>query len=905
MRKGSFRVVAIKPGRLHCVRGNYGRVQSAGHWQHSYLIFSRRTLADSTGSGSYGGQGGGANEANLANLQGADIQKRRPYPNVVTMCKENRIAEAFVAYKRRPTPYGASALISTLGRQRHSDSLDHAFAVYETLTAAHSHHLPNMVVINALINTCRQCGHPGRALPRLLDDVERFGLQLDALAFHLLTAACGEAGDRETAKRLVAKLRGGHLDFTPDAVDCAQLIKALLIHTEATTRDHDHHLEASSDAVMGRESARLSSSGGKASLSPADAVSVLEVMDERGIAPNRGCFALLLPACGESGDLALARRLHARICNSKIAGDPLLASRLIVMYAKCGSLDDAVASYERLIAGGHRPDVAVISALINACRHCGQPGRVLPRLLDDLEQFGVPLDALAFHLLTTACGEAGDKEAAKRLVAMMCGRSRLGFVPSTVDCRQLLKALLSTSPLETASEIQANSSCSLADALNLLDTMDKLGIPPDDQLFTALLSGCADRGDIHVGRRLHARILSSRGPANLVNNDFVVAGLVSMYARCGFLDEATAVFADMRWSKQLPPTTTYSISDRDPGVQTAALSANVSAWTAMLSAYGQHGRGREALALFEEMAQGGGQPGTPLPNAISLIAVLNACSHAGLVDEALAIFHSLVAGRYGMTVEADIRHQNCLVDVLGRAGRLDEAEQFIETHISQPDAVTWKTLLGACRSHHDVARAEHVIERMHALAAPVPANQGIISLDAASRVLLANTYARAGRWDDSERVRQQMKNDGVRKVPGVSWITVDGMQHVFTVEDKQHPKVNAIRAELDHLWQQMKAGGFVPNRSVVTARWLADGADDEAKDCHLQQHSEKLAIAFGLLATPKGTPLRVFKNLRVCANCHEATKFIARLSQREIIVRDANRFHHFTTDGFCSCCDYW
>jgi hypothetical protein len=167
---------------------------------------------------------------------------------------------------------------------------------------------------------------------------------------------------------------------------------------------------------------------------------------------------------------------------------------------------------------------------------------------------------------------------------------------------------------------------------------------------------------------------------------------------------------------------------------------------------------------------------------------------------------------------------------------------------------------------------------------------------------MANVYAAAGHWEERDLERKSMAQAGVRKRPGKSWLVVDGTRHVFTVEDKRHPRIEEIRAELAVLWQRLKTAGFVPNTSVV----LRSMADEEAKECHLCHHSEKLAITFGLMSTPPGTTLRVFKNLRVCPDCHEATKFIARLTGRDIVVRDANRFHHFSGSGqHCSCGDYW
>ena len=551
--------------------------------------------------------------------------------------------------------------------------------------------------------------------------------------------------------------------------------------------------------------------------------------------------------------LCKENRLDEALGVFKQRPDPVGASSLIATIGKQRrGLDRAFDIFNALIAAGHQPNTVVFNALVNACRQCGQPGRAL-RLMDDIDRFGVKWNEILFHLLAAACGEAGDAVAAKKLLAMM-RRGDMGFKANTTDCGQLVKALVSGSSPDT--DIATRN---LDDALSVLDLMDEQGIPPTSHLFAMLLPACADNGELDQGKRIHSRILHSK----VAIDDFVGSSLISMYSKCGSLDDAVSVFTDIRRHRGGP--------DLGVGV-----------WTAMLAAFGQHGRAKEALSLFEEMVR----EGNVIPNDVTFVSVLNACSHAGLADESLRILTSM-EGRFA--ISPNIKHQNCVVDALGRVGRLDEAERFITTNIPQPDVVTWMTLLGACLKWQDTDRAERVADRLIELA---PSN-------AASRVMLGNVYARAGRWDDRDRVRQRMKDDRVTKTPGVSWVVVDGKRHVFAVEDTSHPQIEEIHGVLDGLWEQMKAAGFVPDTSVVLRLM-----DDEDKDCHLCHHSEKLAIAFGMISTPEGTTLHVFKNLRVCPDCHEATKFISKLTGREIIVRDANRFHHFK-DGRCSCGDFW
>jgi hypothetical protein len=139
----------------------------------------------------------------------------------------------------------------------------------------------------------------------------------------------------------------------------------------------------------------------------------------------------------------------------------------------------------------------------------------------------------------------------------------------------------------------------------------------------------------------------------------------------------------------------------------------------------------------------------------------------------------------------------------------------------------------------------------------------------------------------------------MKKQPGPTWIEVNNEIHTFVVDDQDHPQMVEIYAELKRLSGQMKDAGYVPDAKLV----LHD-VEEEEKLFHLCHHSEKLAIAYGLISTPPYTPLRIFKNLRICGDCHTFTKFIAKVVKREIIVRDANCFHRFQ-DGHCSCRDYW
>jgi pentatricopeptide repeat protein len=240
-------------------------------------------------------------------------------------------------------------------------------------------------------------------------------------------------------------------------------------------------------------------------------------------------------------------------------------------------------------------------------------------------------------------------------------------------------------------------------------------------------------------------------------------------------------------------------------------------------------------------------------------------------------------------IAPELEHYGCIVDLLGRSGRLEEAWDFIQKMPIEPGVALWRSFLGACKVHRNIELGEYVAKRLFDLD---PENAG-------HYVVLSNIYAAAGRWDDVEKVREMMKGRRVKKEPGRTWIEVNNKVYAFAIGDKVYPQKQEIFAMLERLSGQMKAAGYVPDINFV----LHD-VEDEQKEHILSHHSEKLAIAFGLISTPPGMLIRIVKNLRVCGDCHSATKFISKITERELVVRDANRFHHFK-DGQCSCADYW
>ncbi|QCD76960.1 pentatricopeptide repeat-containing protein At4g21065 [Vigna unguiculata] len=390
------------------------------------------------------------------------------------------------------------------------------------------------------------------------------------------------------------------------------------------------------------------------------------------------------------------------------------------------------------------------------------------------------------------------------------------------------------------------------EALTLFREMTVEGVEPDGFTVVSLLSACAELGALELGRRVHVYLLK----VGLRENSYVINSLLDLYAKCGTIREAQQVFSEM--------------SER-----------NAVSWTSLIVGLAVNGFGEEALELFKEM-EGQGL----VPSEITFVGVLYACSHCGMLDEGFNYFRRMEE-EYGIMPR--IEHYGCMVDLLSRAGLVKRAYEYIQNMPVQPNAVIWRTLLGACTIHGHLDLGE--IARSHIMKLE-PKHSG-------DYVLLSNLYASERRWTDVQVVRRSMLKDGVKKTPGYSLVELGNRVYEFTMGDRSHPQSRDVYALLEKITELLKLEGYVP----LTANVLAD-IEEEEKEQALSYHSEKVAIAFMLLNTAPGTPIRVVKNLRVCADCHVAIKLISKIYDREIVIRDRSRFHHFR-GGSCSCKDYW
>lgn len=378
----------------------------------------------------------------------------------------------------------------------------------------------------------------------------------------------------------------------------------------------------------------------------------------------------------------------------------------------------------------------------------------------------------------------------------------------------------------------------------------------NDFTLSSVLRVCATSTLLQLGKQIHGLCFKT----SFDSSCFVASSLISLYSKCGVVEGAYQVFDE--------------VTVRNLGM-----------WNAILIACAQHAHTNRTFELFEQITKSDVVGGGVKPNFITFLGVLYACSHAGLVERGKHYFELMKD--YG--IEPGSQHYATMVDLLGRAGKLQEAVQVVKEMPMEPTESVWGALLTGCRIHGDTELASYVADRVLEMG----------SVSSGLQVLLSNAYAAAGRWEEAAKARKMLRDQGIKKETGLSWVEEGNRVHTFAAGDRSHGKTVEIYDKLEELGEEMAKAGYVADTSFVLKE-----VDGEEKSRTIRYHSERLAIAFGLITFQKGQPIRVMKNLRVCGDCHTAIKFISKCTGRVIIVRDNNRFHRFE-DGKCTCGDYW
>ncbi|KAL2935650.1 hypothetical protein RDABS01_018768 [Bienertia sinuspersici] len=516
---------------------------------------------------------------------------------------------------------------------------------------------------------------------------------------------------------------------------------------------------------------------------------------------------------------------HPHFSTASISSDSQMFKCVLDDCKTSMDLKTVVKTHVMIIKFGFSMDFPLVSGLLLTYITCGNLDHAR-HLVDETLCWNV--DLITGNIIISSFMKSGDVDVAKRVFLNMPSKD-------VVSWNTLIGGFVKNSRFE--------------EAIRWFKDMCLMNVEPDEFTFSSVIAGCARLGVLDHALWIHDFLIKKE----IVLNDILLSAIIDMYAKCGKIEIAKEFF---------------------DGCQ----SISVSVWNSMITGLAVHGLASDAIAVFSQMEEE-----KIYPDGITFLGILTACSHCGLVDLGQRYF-DIMKGKY--YIEPKLEHYGAMVDLLGRAGQLDEAYATIRAMPMKPDVVIWKTLLSACRTYKNAALGEIAVKNAS-------------SLDGGDYVLMSNTYCSLNRWSSSANMREIMKRERVRKDHGKSWIELSGNIHHFKAGSRAHPEKGAIDKILKQLNKRAKIEGFVPATDLV----LVDVSEEEREE-NLNFHSEKLALAFGILKTSPKTEIRISKNLRICSDCHSWFKIVSRMLTRVIIVRDRVRFHKFD-GGVCSCGDYW
>ncbi|XP_068656991.1 putative pentatricopeptide repeat-containing protein At3g11460, mitochondrial [Aristolochia californica] len=561
--------------------------------------------------------------------------------------------------------------------------------------------------------------------------------------------------------------------------------------------------------------------------------------------------------------LRYGRTIHALSFKYGFELENRLTNTLIHMYSRGGALADASKAFDGFPI--RKRDVVSWNSMISALAANGQEQQAVSTFFDMLALGEAP-SKVTLMAVFNACAQLACIDTCQRVHKhLIPGHSAL-FLNDVAVATALLDMHARCGDLNLArrlfDDIQLKNVVSWSamiagyeqnmDFHKALDLFHKMveEVRPNEVTMISVIAACSGLGASQPGRVIHSFVMMT----GLARDGRVGSALIDMYAKCGDIQSARRVF-----------------DFTDYAMRTVVM------WSAMIGAEGLHGAGQRSLSLFSDMTRHGFAP-----NEVTFVSLLSACSHGGLVQDGLSCF-KIMQRVYRLSPAA--KHYACVVDLLGRAGKLIEAHDFIRAMPIEADVAVWGSLLGACRLHgnYDLAMV---------------AEKEILCLDPSSvghQVLLANIYKEAGKGEDVIRTRVAMKKKGLKKIAGCSFVEMGNKVYGFIADDRSCFESAKVYEALQALDEQVKNVGLA-NKEAFDIKILING----------QFHSERLAIAFAIMmmVKKKGETIRITKNLRVCKDCHDYTKLVSKVCKKELIVRDSHRFHHFK-GGCCSCGDYW
>ncbi|KAK7282436.1 hypothetical protein RIF29_11203 [Crotalaria pallida] len=490
-------------------------------------------------------------------------------------------------------------------------------------------------------------------------------------------------------------------------------------------------------------------------------------MNRAGAVPNCFTLPMVVKCCGKVNAVREGEEVHCVVVKMGFMSNPFVGTSLIDMYSSRGSVGDAYKVFGEM----HQRNVVAWTAVIRAYISCGD--MVSARRFFDLAP---ARDVVLWNTVVSGYIESGDMVAARKLFDKMPGRDAMSWntmlngYASNGDI-ELFEKMFEEMPERNVFSWNGLIGGYARNGLfsQVLESFKWMlveggDVLPNDATLVTVLSACSRLGALDMGKWVHLYAESIGYKGNL----FVGNALIDMYAKCGVIGNALDVF--------------NSIDRKD-----------VFTWNTIINGMAMHGHAADALSLFDRMKNA-----VVKPDEVTFVGVLSACVHMGLVKDGFSFFQSMFDN---YSIVPQIQHYGCMVDLLGRAGLLDQAVNFVRKMPMKPDAVIWAALLGACRIYKNVEIAELALQRLIELEPKNPANF----------VMLSNIYKDLGRWQDVARLKIAMRDTGFRKLPGCSVIEVDDSVVEFYSLDERHPETENIFRALRGLTVILRSYGYVPN----------------------------------------------------------------------------------------------
>ncbi|CAL9063472.1 unnamed protein product [Musa banksii] len=713
---------------------------------------------------------------------------------ISSLCKQKRYREALRTFHSLPPPSPHLHLYpSTYAHLflacSHLRSLPDARLLHRHLAASPAP--PDVVLHNHILNTYGKCGSPDDAR-RLFDAMPDRNL----VSWTSMISGCSQNGrDLEAVELYLGVLRSG---LHPDQFALGSVVRAGsgLRDVELGKQLHCHALKSESGADRIVQNALVTMYARLDRIDDAaivferiaekdviswgsmiagfskqghelEALHLFKEMISSGVhCPNEFHFGSGFSACGDIGIIEYGEQMHGLCAKFGLQSNEFAGCSLSDMYARCGMLDCAKKAFSEI----EMPDLVSWNSILCGFSSLGLSNEVT-LLFSEMRDSGVQPDDITIRGLLCACTGCDSFQKGQLVHSYSV---KMGWKTNIAVSNALLMMYTKCSDLSVALDffedmrdrdiVSWNTVLSAClqhhqpeEVFTFIKLMQNLDYRFDQITLNAILGACGDLAYLEMGNQVHAYAMK----VGLEVDIMVRNGVIDTYAKCGNLGDARKLFELMDDKYDVFP------------------------WSSLILGYAQLGYAKESLELFMCMQSSGIKP-----NHVTYVGVLTACGHVGLVDKGL-YYYQMMEAEHGVVPTRE--HCSCVIDLLARAGRLNEAENFIDQMPFEPDIVMWKSILAACRMHNNVEIGRRAAEN-------------ILDIDpqnSAAYVLLCNIYASSGHWDDFARLRKMMKSNSVKKSPGKSWIKVKGNVHVFIVEDRSHHESRGIYEMLELLELEM------------------------------------------------------------------------------------------------------